>query len=101
MVILTQAIQSTGSGGSGTVEFLRIPPLVQKLFNFEVNRVSLSHLPIGSLFVVGEPSLVGCKYFQKNLIYGPGAGVMAQLTPQVMFIHLKTPLGAFGTLKYP
>ena len=66
MVILTQAIQSTGSGGSGTVEFLRIPPLVQKLFNFEVNRVSLSHLPIGSLFVVGEPSLVGCKSSPKN-----------------------------------
>ena len=36
MVILTLAIQSTGAGGSGTVEFLRIPPLVQKLLSFEV-----------------------------------------------------------------
>ena len=66
MVILTQAIQSTGSGGSGTVEFLRIPPLVQKLFNFEVNRVSLSHLPIGSLFVVGDLVWLDAKVPQKT-----------------------------------
>ena len=36
MVILTQVISSTGPGGSGTVEFLRIPPLVRKLLCFEV-----------------------------------------------------------------
>ena len=66
MVILTLAIQSTGPGGSGTVEFLRIPPLVQKLFSFEVNRVSLSHLPIGSLFVVGDLVWLDAKVPQKT-----------------------------------
>ena len=66
MVILTQVIQSTGPGGSGTVEFLRIPPLVQKLFSFEVNRVSLSHLPIGSLFVVGDLVWLDAKVPQKT-----------------------------------
>ena len=74
MVILTLAIQSTGPGGSGTVEFLRIPPLVQKLFNFEVNRVSLSHLPIGSLFVVGDLVWLDANSFLETLFEPQGLG---------------------------
>ena len=33
---MVKVIQSTSPGGSGTVEFLRIPTLVQKLLSFEV-----------------------------------------------------------------
>ena len=36
MVLLSTDIKSAGLGGSGTVEILKIPPSVQKLFSFEV-----------------------------------------------------------------
>ena len=36
MVILTPYFKSTGPRGSGTVEFLKIAPLDQKLLIFEV-----------------------------------------------------------------
>ena len=75
MVILTQIIQSTGLGGLGTVEFLRIHSLVQKLLCFEVNQVSLSHLPIGSLFVVGDLVWLDANSFFKTLFKPQGLGV--------------------------
>ena len=74
MVILTQIIQSTGLGGLGTVEFLRIHSLVQKLLCFEVNRVSLSQLPIGSLFVVGDLVWLDANSFFKTLFEPQGLG---------------------------
>ena len=104
MVILTQVIQSTGPGGSGTVKFLRIPPLVQKLLSFEVNRVSLSHLPIGSLFVAGDLAWSNANIFRKTFITPQGPGLGSSWPPtQVMFIHPKTLLyfGVFNNSNNP
>ena len=101
MVIVTQVFISTSPGGSGSVEFLKIAPLVQEILGLEVKQAFSKQFAHWKFVCCRRTTLVGCKYFHKNLIYGPGAAVMAQLTPQVMIIHLKTPLGALGTLKYP
>ena len=101
MVFLIQVIQSTGPGGSGYIEFLKIPSLVQKLLSFEVEPGFAQQFAHWKFVCCRQPSLVGCKYFQKNLNYTPGARVSAQLTTQVMFIHLKTPFGDKSTINYP
>ena len=105
MVIVTQVFISTSPGGSGSVEFLKIAPLVQEILGLEVKQAFAKQFAHWKFVCCRRTTLVGCKYFHKNLFYGPGAGVMAQLTPPphppVMIIHLKTPLGALGTLKYP
>ena len=101
MVILTPDIKSTGPRGSGTLEILKIALMDQNLWSFEVEQAFTQQIAHWKFFCCRRPNLVGCKYFQKNLNYTPGARVSAQLTPQVMFIHLKTPFGDKSTINHP
>ena len=58
--------------------------------------------PFGSLFVAGDPSLVGSKSFpRKALFLGQNEWGKGQLDPQVMFIHQETPFGALDTILPP